>query len=79
MMSADVRAGPGIRHIPPSSEGSGNRFCRALRQGEGKMKKKQRTVSRRGRARRRPGFSGTPGQREFKRLIVEILRRARAG
>jgi hypothetical protein len=43
------------------------------------MGKKQRTVSRRGRARRRPGFSGTPGQREFKRLIVEILRRARAG
>ncbi len=43
------------------------------------MKKKQRIVSRKGRARRRPGFSGTPGQREFKRLIAEILRRARAG
>ena len=41
--------------------------------------KKKRTLSRKGRARRRPGFNGTPGQREFKRLIVEILRRARAG
>jgi len=38
--------------------------------------KKKRTVSRKGRARWRPGFSGTPGQREFKRLIAEILRRA---
>lgn len=32
-----------------------------------------------GRARRRGGFTGTPNQRAFKRLIVAILRRSRAG
>ncbi len=42
------------------------------------MSQKQRTVSRKSRARRRKGFTGTPGQRAFKRLIVEILRRSGA-
>lgn len=39
----------------------------------------KRRNSGKGRARRRGGLTGTPNQRAFKRLIVAILRRSRAG
>lgn len=41
-------------------------------------KRKERNPGK-GRVRRRGGFTGTPNQRAFKRLIVAILRRSRAG